>query len=89
MRPSKRDLAAGSLPRPSAERPRSREHGPLHAACFPCLPAKMRGDGAFLVAANGVQMARHHEVVIVARKRESGYGVPSWGRKPANGEGSA
>jgi hypothetical protein len=52
-------------------------------------PAKMRWDGAFLVAANGVQMARHHEVVIVARKRESGYGVPSWGRKPANGEGSA
>jgi hypothetical protein len=49
----------------------------------------MRGGEALLVAANGVQIARHHEVVIGARKRESGYGVPSWGRKPANGEGSA
>ncbi len=80
MRPSKRDLAAGSHPRPSAERPRGREHGPLREACFPCLPAKMREDGVFLVAANGVQIARHHEVVIVPRKREGGYGVPSWGR---------
>jgi hypothetical protein len=49
----------------------------------------MRWDGAFLVAANGVQIARHHEVVIVPREREGGYGVPSWGRLPANGEGSA
>jgi hypothetical protein len=88
MRPSKRDLAAGSRPLPSAERPRSREHGPLRAPCF-LYPRERRADGAFLVAANGVQMARHHEVVIVPRKRESGYGVPSWGRKPANGEGSA
>jgi hypothetical protein len=47
----------------------------------------MRWDGAFLVAANGVQIARHHEV-IVPREREGGYGVPSWGRKPANCEGS-
>ena len=88
MRPSKRDLAAGARPRPSAERPRSREHGPLRAARFPCL-RKIRWDGAFLVAAHVVQMARHHEVVIVPRKRESGYGVPSWCRKPANGEGGA
>ncbi len=86
MRPSKRDLAAGARPRPSAESPRSWEHGPLRAACFPCL-RKMRWDGAFLVAANGVQIARHHEV-IVPREREGGYGVPSWGRKPANCEGS-
>jgi hypothetical protein len=40
----------------------------------------MRWDGAFLVAANGVQMARHHEVVIVPREREGGCVTPTWGR---------
>ena len=88
MRPSKRDLAAGVRPRPSAERPRSREHGPLRAACFPCVPAKTRWGEALLVAANGVQVARYREV-IDPRKRDGGYLAPSRGRKPANGEGSA
>jgi hypothetical protein len=48
----------------------------------------MRGDSAFLVAANGVQVARHHEA-IGPRKRDGGYVALARGRKPANGEGSA
>jgi hypothetical protein len=48
----------------------------------------MREDGAFLVAANGVQFARHREV-IVPRKREGGWVAPARGRKRANVEGSA
>jgi len=48
----------------------------------------MRGDRAFLMTANGVQIARHHEV-IGPRKRDGGYVAPSRGKKPANGEGSA
>jgi len=48
----------------------------------------MRGDGAFLVAANGVRVARHREVVG-PRKHDGGYDAPSRRRKPANGEGSA
>jgi hypothetical protein len=48
----------------------------------------MREDGAFLVAANGVQVARHRED-IVPRKRKGGYVAPTRSGKPANGEGSA
>jgi hypothetical protein len=48
----------------------------------------MRGDGAFLVTANGVQVARRREVVG-PRKHDGGYDAPSRGRKQANGEGSA
>src|SRR3712207_3463618 len=44
----------------------------------------MREDGAFLVAANGVQVARHREVTV-PRKGEGGYVAPARSRKPANG----
>ena len=86
MRPNKRDLA--ERPATPAERPSGREHGPLERARFPCPPVRMNGDGAFLAAANRVQVARHREI-IGPRRRDGGYVAPTRGREPANGEGSA